>query len=51
MDPFSRSFPHNEPLLHRYTEIAGRVTALFTGSFAIDMILRGFEGWMAAMRG
>jgi multiple antibiotic resistance protein len=42
---------HNEPLLHRYTEIAGRVTALFTGSFAIDMILRGFESWMAAMRG
>lgn len=41
---------HNEPLLQRYTEIAGRVTALFTGSFAIDMILRGFEGWLAAMR-
>lgn len=38
---------HNEPLLHRYTDIAGRVTALFTGSFAIDMILRGFEGWIA----
>jgi multiple antibiotic resistance protein len=41
---------HNEPLLRRYTEIAGRVTALFTGSFAIDMILRGLEGWLAAMR-
>lgn len=36
----------NERLLRRYTEIAGRVTALFTGSFAIDMILRGFEGWL-----
>ncbi|MGE0040957.1 MAG: MarC family protein [Vicinamibacterales bacterium] len=38
----------HERLLQRYTEIAGRVTALFTGSFAIDMILRGFEAWMAA---
>ncbi|MDP1568617.1 MAG: MarC family protein [Vicinamibacterales bacterium] len=41
---------HNEPLLHRYTDVAGRVTALFTGSFAIDMILRGFEGWIAFLR-
>jgi multiple antibiotic resistance protein len=37
----------HERLLDRYTEIAGRVTALFAGSFAIDMILRGVEDWMA----
>lgn len=39
----------SERLLRRYTEIAGRVTALFTGSFAIDMILRGLEGWLASL--
>jgi multiple antibiotic resistance protein len=37
---------HNERYVRLYTEIAGRVTALFTGSFAIDMILRGLEGWI-----
>jgi small neutral amino acid transporter SnatA (MarC family) len=39
----------NERLVRLYTEIAGRVTALFTGSFAIDMILRGLEGWIATL--
>lgn len=34
---------HNERLLNRYVEIAGRVVALFTGSFAVDMIARGLE--------
>jgi multiple antibiotic resistance protein len=37
----------DERLVALYVEIAGRVTALFTGSFAIDMILRGVEGWLA----
>jgi multiple antibiotic resistance protein len=41
----------HERLIQRYSEIAGRITALFTGSFAIDMILRGIEAWMAAMGG
>lgn len=40
----------NERLVHRYTEVAGRVTGLFVGSFGIDMILRGFEGWLAFLR-
>ncbi|MPY88935.1 MAG: MarC family protein [Luteitalea sp.] len=39
----------NEALVFRYTEITGRATALFVGSFAIDMILRGFEGWLAIL--
>ncbi len=39
----------NERYVERYTEIAGRVTALFTGSFAIDMILKGFERWMTEL--
>lgn len=36
----------NERWVHRYAEIAGRVTALFTGSFAIEMILNGIRRWM-----
>jgi multiple antibiotic resistance protein len=36
----------NERMVRRYVQIAGRVTALFTGSFAIDMILRGIESWL-----
>lgn len=41
----------NEVLISRYSEIAGRVTALFTGSFAIEMILAGIERWLAALGG
>ena len=39
----------NEPLVQRYVEIAARVTALFVGSFAIEMIMTGLQGWMAAL--
>ena len=38
-----------ERYMERYVEIAGRITALFTGSFAVDMILRGIERWLALM--
>jgi multiple antibiotic resistance protein len=31
----------NERLLNRYVEVVGRVVALFTGTYAIDMIFRG----------
>jgi multiple antibiotic resistance protein len=41
----------NEALIERYSEIAGRVTALFTGSFAIEMILTGIERWLATRGG
>ncbi len=37
----------HERYVERYMEIAGRITALFTGSFAVDMILKGVEMWMA----
>jgi len=37
----------NEVLISRYSEIVGRVTTLFTGSFAIEMILNGIERWLA----
>ncbi|MEJ2308859.1 MAG: MarC family protein [Gammaproteobacteria bacterium] len=33
----------NERLLNRYVEIVGRVVALFTGTYAIEMIARGIE--------
>jgi multiple antibiotic resistance protein len=36
----------NEELLQRYIEIAGRVTALVVGTFAIEMIMRGLATWI-----
>ncbi len=39
----------NERAIARYTEIAGRVVALFTGSFAVEMILSGIERWLALL--
>ena len=40
---------HREQYAERYVEIAGRITALFTGSFAVDMILKGIERWLSQM--
>ena len=40
---------HNEKYIERYIGIVGRVTALFTGSFAIELILRGIERWLTLM--
>jgi multiple antibiotic resistance protein len=40
---------HHEGFVHRYAEIAGRVAALFTGSFAIEMIMTGVEGWLETL--
>lgn len=37
---------HGKNYLQRYTSIAGRVTALFTGSFAIELIFKGVDGWL-----
>jgi multiple antibiotic resistance protein len=39
-DPLKK---RNERLLNRYVEIFGRVVALFTGTYAIEMIARGLE--------
>lgn len=38
--------PRNEPLVKRYFEIAGRITALVVGTVAIEMIMRGVFAWM-----
>lgn len=39
-----------ERYVERYVEIAGRLTALFTGSFAVDMILKGGERWLQLLQ-
>lgn len=41
----------DERLVQRYTEVAGRATALFTGSFAIEMILSGISSWLESLGG
>lgn len=38
--------PRNEALVQRYIEIAGRITALFVGTIAIEMIMQGLSSWM-----
>jgi multiple antibiotic resistance protein len=36
-------------LLERYLDITGRVIAMFTGTYAVEMIVRGIETWMATV--
>lgn len=36
----------NEELLERYLDISGRVIAMFTGTYAVEMIVKGVEMWM-----
>lgn len=38
--------PLNEGLVQRYIEIAGRITALFVGTVAIDMLMQGLSSWI-----
>lgn len=38
--------PRNEPLIERYIEVAGRITALFVGTFSIQMIMQGLRTWV-----
>ena len=38
--------PRREPLIERYIEIAGRVTALVVGTIAVEMIMRGVGSWV-----
>ena len=38
--------PRREALVERYIEIAGRVTALYVGTVAIDMIMQGLGTWL-----
>jgi multiple antibiotic resistance protein len=36
----------NEPLVERYAEIIGRISALVIGTIAIEMILKGIDLWL-----
>ena len=37
--------PKREPLIQRYIEIAGRITALFVGTVSVQMIMQGIKAW------
>jgi small neutral amino acid transporter SnatA (MarC family) len=41
----------HERLVQSYVAVANRVTALFIGSFAIEMIFTGIERWYVVLRG
>jgi len=36
----------NEPLVERYAEIVGRVSAIIIGTIALEMIMKGFDLWL-----
>jgi multiple antibiotic resistance protein len=36
----------NQELLQRYLDISGRVIAMFTGTYAVEMISKGIELWI-----
>jgi len=38
--------PRNEPLVERYFEIAGRITALVVGTISVEMIMKGMQAWL-----
>lgn len=37
--------PQNEQLIQRYVEVTGRITALFVGTVAVEMIMTGLNTW------
>ncbi|NCC50257.1 MAG: MarC family protein [Spartobacteria bacterium] len=37
--------PRREPLIQRYIEIGGRITALFAGTISVEMIMQGIQTW------
>ena len=41
--------PRNEPLVDRYIQIAGRITALFVGTIAVEMIMKGTLYWVGKL--
>ncbi len=38
--------PRREPLIERYIEITGRITALFVGTISIEMMMQGIRTWL-----
>lgn len=41
----------HESLIERYIDLTGRASALFIGSFAVEMIFQGLEGWWGRFSG
>jgi len=39
--------PRNSRLIQRYTEITGRIAALYAGTVSVDMIMQGIQAWAA----
>jgi multiple antibiotic resistance protein len=39
----------NEPLVERYVEIGGRISALIIGTIAVEMVLKGVESWLVGL--
>ena len=37
--------PRHEPIIKKYIEIAGRITALYVGTIAVEMIMKGIRTW------
>lgn len=37
--------PRSEPVIQRYIEIAGRITALYVGTVSVEMIMQGIRTW------
>lgn len=38
--------PRRAELLQRYSEVAGRIAALYVGTVSVDMIMRGIQAWV-----
>ena len=38
--------PRNEPLVNKYIEITGRISALYVGTVAVEMIMKGLGVWV-----
>lgn len=41
--------PRNSRLIERYVEVAGRITALFVGTIAVEMIMQGIDAWLTKL--
>ncbi len=37
--------PRSEPVVQRYIEVTGRITALFVGTVSVEMIMQGVKAW------
>lgn len=38
--------PRSEPLVNRYIDVTGRISALYVGTVAVEMIIKGLGTWV-----